>query len=539
MSVMPLLSGIRPDTGAPSPSASFLFKMNSEEGQVPPDGSSFTGSVNGQVLTTTNGTTFWYQALDTNEIPQHGNRRVKNLLDSAIGSGPFSNVTVEGRIGVSVIASSGTLTITIGGVPQVFTPTAIPQPFIAFADVTGSTALAISGTATLSEPMAHLVQISNDIPEPYVQHDATFNAEVNGVRVFNLTNISTVDGNGVATFATGTTITGGGYLPEPAATNQMSFNDLTTWDIGGGAGGCNVTNDGINSLGLEQYTLDADTTTGQHRIFQSAAAPAVAGSAYIIAKNGTGRYVILRRGASAIADYAVFDLQTGTVEEDAGIDEALITDVGDGWYKCELNTSDTNAVVHISLSDTATPGTGRPSFTGANETILVCHVQYESTIFSTSPIITSGSTVTRVAGVLDTGSVIASAFGALLDVTLPSVIASGATISLIGPDATAEDIIRVDASGNVIMDDGGTPVTIGTATLGTRIKVSYGRDGTGRSGSLDGASVVTGDAPGAGHEGDTFQLGAANSVNQSRCIHHDSVLYATRPTNDQLVDLSS
>ena len=147
--------------------------------------------------------------------------------------------------------------------------------------------------------------------------------------------------------------------------------------------------------------------------------------------------------------------------------------------------------------------------------------------------------MTRVADVLDTDAVIAEAFGSLLDVTLPLAIASGDTISLLGPDATAEDILRVDASFNVVMDDGGTPVTIGTASAGARIKVSYGRDASGRSGSLDGATAVTGGAPGSGHEGDTFQLGAANSVNQSRCIHHLTTIYSVRPTDAQLEALSA
>lgn len=328
-----------------------------------------------------------------------------------------------------------------------------------------------------------------------------------------------------------------GFHPEPAATNQNpeSSDYNTTWS----AIGITATDDGAGSLGLNQHTLDAGTNNSNHRIFISAAS-AGTGSAYYLAKEGTEQFIALRRGGSSSSDYAVYDLNLGTVpQEGGGIDQALITDLGNGWHKAEINTSDSSGTSHISISQSGTPGTGAPTFTGTNETVLLTHAQYENTIFSTSPIITNGGAASREADVLDTGIAITTAFSALLDITLPSVIGTGNTITLLGPDTTAEDILRVDASFNIIMDDGGTPVTIGTSSAGSRIKIAYGRDAGDRSASLDGATAVDGDAPSAGHVSENFELGSRAGVNQSRCIHHLTTLYNAKKSDAELETLAT
>lgn len=328
-----------------------------------------------------------------------------------------------------------------------------------------------------------------------------------------------------------------GYLPEPEATNTLITVDLS--DAAWTAGDVTVTDNGTNSLGLTEYDLAADATTAIHRTFDNAQSGG-AGSAYIISANNGNEFVSLMRGSSGVFDYATFDVSSGSVEEEGiGIVESLTTSLGSGFFKCELNTTDGSNILRICNNNTGTPGNAQQSFLGVDESVLVCHVQYEATIYSTTPIITSGSTLTRQADVLDTGIVIASEFSALLDLTLPSVIGSGNTISLLGADATSTDILIVDDTFDIIMSDGGTTTVVGTTSAGSRIKVSYGRDGSGRSASLDGATAVTGDAPSASHEGDTFQLGCTNSVNQSRCIHHTSTLYDVKKSDVELEALSS
>lgn len=333
-----------------------------------------------------------------------------------------------------------------------------------------------------------------------------------------------------------------GYLPEPAATNLIADSneyDAASWNLVGTLG---LTNNGVGPLGLVEYEFDAETASGNHYIFDGIGAQSGDHTFSIIATDDTGQFITASSTAASNA-HICMDLVNGTISQTGPANSAVgrITSLGGGAYRGEVstNTGSESYFATIGLSNTGTPGSSIPSFTGSNETILNAHAQEEATSFATSPIITSGGSGSREADVLDTDVVIASEFGALLDVTLPNVVGTGNTITLLGPDATAEDIIRVDDTGAVIMDDGGTPVTVGTATLGTRIKVSYGRDATGRSASLDGAPVATGGAPGSGHEGDTFQIGAANSVNQSRCIHHASTIYSVRPSDSQLESLSS
>lgn len=139
--------------------------------------------------------------------------------------------------------------------------------------------------------------------------------------------------------------------------------------------------------------------------------------------------------------------------------------------------------------------------------------------------------------VLDTGISIDDEFGLLVDLTLPASITGTAT--LIGASASAVDILRADSLFNIIMDAGGTPVTIGASSASARVRVAYGQDATGRSGSLNGATAVTGGAPSASHEGENFQIACRAGINQSNAIHHLTNVYVDRPTDEQLETVST
>ncbi len=521
------LAGLSALDGAALP---VLYSWNPELAETLPATSTFTRASISQVLTTTDGSTSWYQEAKSGELRLDGLRRVENLLDSSNGTGPFSNITKDGRLAVSVIASNGTLTINIGGTPQVFTPTGTPQRFVAFDDATGgSTSVTISGTATLSEPMAHLCQVGNDIPEPYVAHDQEFgNVGVNGVRNFNTANTSSVDGNGVVTEATGTTITGGGYLPEPAATNICieSSDYNTSWTLDN----LTATNDGVSDLGLVQHTLDAGTNNTSHSMFIIPGG-ASGGSVYVLAEQGTGRYLTVRRGNDNANDYACFDLQTGTItEEGFGIDDAIITLVGGGIYKCEVNTSDTSPVLRIGISNTATPGTTIPVFTGANETIIIHHVQAENTTFSTSPIITSGSTVTRVADNLSASVTTTGAYSWFADLTGPSVIPSNVQIMA---DQASGGAFNPNTS-FVRYQSGGLLVTCtGVTILDNRYKAAANVEEDNGIVAATGGTTGT-DTSGAITNLTTLYVGSRSADRQYRGRIHNFVLYNASQTQSQL-----
>ena len=377
-------------------------------------------------------------------------------------------------------------------------------------------------------------------PSEDVKSTTTYNAVTTGVRYFATTNGNTVDPNYVVTEAPGTTITFGGYLPEPAATFQVTQSE----DLSDGSwtteGLDPLTDLGVSEVGFRTWRIDAGTGSSAHRIFKTFSGTGDA-SVRVRARAGTGQFLVIRAGLASQTS-SVFDLVNGIVTQTGGSTSATtIDDLGGGWYECTVAKNAALAQQShalFAISDTGTPASDSPSFAGSNETIDLAIPAGENTLFSTTSEPTAASTVTRVADVLS-DQAIPSEFGALFDFTAPDVIGTGNTISLLGAGTSAVDIIRLDASFNVIMADGGTPTTIGAVTAGQRFKVSYGRDATGRSASLDGATAVNGDAPSAAHEGESFQLYSTASVNQARGIGHLSILYSVRPSDSQLESLSA
>ena len=335
-----------------------------------------------------------------------------------------------------------------------------------------------------------------------------------------------------------------GFNPEPAATNLLAVStpNETDWSA---FNQLSLTSQGIGAIGLEVVRMDAGGgASTQHGRFEGVVGDVQLGNDYAfstLGKDVTGTFLALRGDLPSSAA-ARFNVATGAIASADPSATANITSRGNGWSLCEIAWTGTGtATSNVILATDNSGGLGSVprNYPGGNEQIDVVTAQVEETLFSTSPIITTGSTLTRLADVLDTGIAVTTEFSALLDVTLPIVIGAGNTITLLGPDATPVDILLVDAANDLIMDDGGTPVTIGAVTPGTRIKVAYGRDAAGRSASLDGATAVTGGAPDAGHVGETIELGSRVGVNQSRCIHHLSTLFNVKKSDAELEALSS
>lgn len=317
-----------------------------------------------------------------------------------------------------------------------------------------------------------------------------------------------------------------GFLADPATTNRMLVsNDLTdpTWTVRGTAavldlgttsiGGNTTQLSGLAAVGNDVFDISSDFTNDG----------LIAPSFFLRRVTTSGELRVANSQDLARGDWRI-DLSA----------------IGSEWVFVEPGSLLINEIAAFQATSSGGGGVLFARQTGATTlTVDVAFVTQENFEFATTSVVTTGTIQSRVAEVLDTDVVIPSEFSALLDITLPLLIGSGNTITLLGPDATAIDIIRVDENFNFIMDDGGTPVTIGTSSSGARVKISYGRDATGRSASLGGATAVTGGAPGSGHEGNSFQLGSANSVNQSRCIHHLSTLYNEKKSNAELEALSS
>lgn len=263
-------------------------------------------------------------------------------------------------------------------------------------------------------------------------------------------------------------LTGGFALREPGTTNQIPTNDLTdaAWNRS------NVdlpTDNGVNSIGLQEYSVGAGTATGAHRLRAVPAATA-AGSAFVTAKAGTGRYVTLQRG-TVTSRYACFDLVAGTVTEEGTITNSFMFPRGDGYYKCGVEDTNAGARLDIHFSDTGTPGTAAPSFTAADETILFCHEQYEDNDFPTSPVVTAGAAAARDVEVLDLTDWIAAApYSVYLDYYSPEYLDANNRIARLG--STGTNFLKSNASGTVdIAASTGLAITLaGTVTADARNK---------------------------------------------------------------------
>lgn len=537
------------------------FSWNPEIAETPPASISFTRATTAQVLTTTDGTTNWYQEAKSGEIRYEGLRRVENVIansayedldtwtkfSNGAGSNPSVASSVEspplGTSGASVQAvtfttggatsgdnsgifispggasgrvksfsvymrvASGTVDMNIGGgsggaLKKTVTVTTSWQRFAtigsgasthnstisAEGDDAGAAAVtvlvAVDGDAG---PQQEVLQGTSDAPNDIVDPGvaaASNNSRVAGVRYFNTTNGNSVDGNGVVTEAAGATITGGGYLKEPSTTNQMVQSSVG--DAAWTKTGLTPTDNGVNDAGLEETELNAGTGTSSH-VASDDAASGSAGCGYFRVKAGTADYVTVMRGSDPATDYAAFDIVNGVSSEDgSGIDDSFIIDEGNGWYKLGVITSDTDATLEIAISNSAMPGVHAPSFTGVSETVLVDHAQYDSNDFPTSPIVTSGSTVTRNTDVLaGTAWIAAAPYSVFIDQTAPQVFGSDNRILRLDTGANG---LKTDGSGNITLTaaSGLSLAPSGAISTGDRDKIAF------RYAANDGAMAVEG-----------------------------------------------
>jgi hypothetical protein len=241
-------------------------------------------------------------------------------------------------------------------------------------------------------------------------------------------------------------ITDGGIRkPEVVATNQMiTTNPISSEWVKSNLNATPVTFAGVNALGLKEYIVTTNSSNGSHLLADSAQSGS-AGAFWAILKKGSLDHATIRRGNDAGTDYACFDLDAGTVtEEGSGITNAYIEDLGDGYYKCVVVTADTNAATAIAFSNSAAPGTGSPVFVAANDTMTVCHIQYEANLFDTSPIDTDGAVATRNAeDMVLTDWIPTAPYTVLIDQTAPIHY------------ATENRILRLDTGPNILKTDAG------------------------------------------------------------------------------------
>ena len=217
----------------------------------------------------------------------------------------------------------------------------------------------------------------------------------------------------------------GHWLLEPTSTNLLPYSeDFTTWTV---SSGLSLTDNSIISpSGLNDgWKVESDGTSGFSAL-RYAVSISGDNTFSVYAKQGTNRYITLR-SLSGVDARANFDLQEGTSTSSNAT--SIIEDVGNGWYRCSMSFTGTNANVYIYPNEIGTANSGY---------IYLQFAQLEALSYATSYIPTlTGSTETRAT---ETANGAGSAD--LINSTEGVLYAEIAALS------------TTDASGNISLSDG-------------------------------------------------------------------------------------
>jgi len=195
-----------------------------------------------------------------------------------------------------------------------------------------------------------------------------------------------------------------GLLIEEARTNLLNYsNDFTNaaWSktnltvtanqATGPDGTVSATEVGITSIPQNSYGIHFSTSTS--------------GALSFFAKQNTERFFLIVRGTYTSGDWAIFDLSNGTVSKSptySGSSTEMVP-MGNGWYRCVLQSAQASTVSAFSVS-----GSGTDNTTSTAGTVYLYGAQLEVASFHTSYIPTISSTATRAK---DLAEIPTSAFG--------------------------------------------------------------------------------------------------------------------------------
>jgi hypothetical protein len=242
--------------------------------------------------------------------------------------------------------------------------------------------------------------------------------------------------------------------------------------------------------------------------------------------------------------YANFDVQNGTVT-DGTYTSATIENNGNGWYRISVTTTGLNTTVlpFIWAIDTGNAARAADSTSTGTQSYLLWNIQIETGTVATSPIITAGSAVTRLAD--DTnGTGISSLIGQTegtmyWEGNLPQDQAATAKYLLQLSGASPAITITTYSSVINILSGAIDASVIFTAGDYAKIAVCYNDSGNFRI-FVNGSKT---------HDLNTFVGAARTSVaygvrggandSQPNCLNKKAILYKTALSDSEAIELTT
>ena len=336
-----------------------------------------------------------------------------------------------------------------------------------------------------------------------------------------------------------------GLLIEEARTNLLNYsNDFTNaaWSktnltvtanqATGPDGTVSATEVGITSIPQNSYGIHFSTST--------------TGTLSYFAKQNTERFFLIVRGAYTSGDYAIFDLSNGTVSRSPTYSgsSAEMVPMGNGWYRCVLQSAQASTVSAFSVS-----GSGTDNTTSTAGTVYLYGAQLEVASFPTSYIPTTGAAATRAR---DIAEIPMSAFGynndkgsLVIDVLTPVVdqfmaLAIFNTSSYYNSRGFFKSSLGLSLAGPYYMtfsyDGTTTALELGqqTQAVYAKLGLSYGDN---EVGVRDGGTVLSGDS--RYPNPDRLFLGGRDNGTQSQCWIKSIQYYPRQLTDTQLQELTT
>ena len=121
------------------------------------------------------------------------------------------------------------------------------------------------------------------------------------------------------------------------------------------------------------------------------------GTLSYFAKQNTERFLVIVRGVYGAGDWAIFDLSNGTVSKSPTHNNstAHMVPMGNGWYRCVLQSTQSSNINAFSIS-----GSGTDNTTVTSGTVYLWGAQFEAGSTPSSYIPTTSTTATRAAETL-------------------------------------------------------------------------------------------------------------------------------------------